>query len=116
MSSTVGYLVIGMWHRYQRQLNSGAQPVAPLLKEQEAAIIEMIADNAEWVNDRVMDAVNWDLLPEEFDFDAAHLDLAGQRDDSLDAAVWNAISQFSNIRTATDAWLKIHMGGVLRDE
>lgn len=119
MSSTVGYLIIGMWSRYQRQFNADDPRIAEMINDVgcgEAGVVELITDGAELVNDIVMEAVEWDLVPVEFNFDATHLDKTGRREDSLDAAVWDAIYNRSGVRVATESWLKKHMGTVLRED
>ncbi|MNG45919.1 hypothetical protein D3C79_37600 [compost metagenome] len=119
MSSTVGYLIIGMWSRYQRQFNADDPRIAEMINDAgcgEAGVVELITDGAELVNDIVMEAVEWDLVPVEFNFDATHLDKTGRREDSLDAAVWDAIYNRSGVRVATENWLKKHMGTVLRED
>jgi len=106
MSSTVAYLTVAMFNRYNAAQKNGAEQFKTRMEELggESGLMETINDKANQTNSYLDENVNWDENDDVFDYE--YIDTSGEDEKSLDAAVWDAILNEKELEEVLAEWMK----------
>lgn len=115
MSSTVGYLIVGIWTRYQKAMAENEPEMIALkdLLSGETGLMQAVMDGALVADKTIDELIDWD----EFDgvFDYEFVDESGRDQNSLDGCVWGAIVAQSTVSKAVEKWAKENMAKYLKE-
>jgi hypothetical protein len=106
MSSTVAYLTVAMFNRYNAAQKNGSEQFKTRMEELggESGLMEAINETANQANNYLDENVNWDENDDVFDY--KYIDTSGEDEKSLDAAVWDAILNEKELEKALAEWMK----------
>lgn len=112
MSSTSGYLIVGVWARYVKSLKQIAQ------QKEEKEVMQLLIDNmngevglmdaimaaAKQVDEHLDKIIDWSDFSGVFDYE--HIDTFAGDEETLDKVVWDAIVAGVDVVPVADKWLR----------
>lgn len=112
MSSTSGYLIVGVWARYVKSLKQIAQ------QKEEKELMQLLIDNmngevglmdaimtaAKQVDEHLDKIIDWSDFDGVFDYE--HIDTFAGDEETLDKVVWDAIVAGADVVPLADKWLR----------
>lgn len=105
MSLSVGTLMAALWSRYNAGVAAQDPKMLEIVEELGGVtpFIKSVGDAADVVNDLFDEFVNFNWFI--YDWNIEHMDVNGVREDTLDAAVWEAICGKQDVFEATKRWM-----------
>lgn len=114
MSLSVGSLMAALWNRYNIAIAIQDHSVFEISEEfgGTSNFIKSVGDAADAVNEYFAEWFN-DC---DYDWNIIHIDVNGEKEDSLDAAIWAAICSKRDVTQATENWVRRFIPQVLWKE
>jgi len=105
MSSTSGYLIVGIWNRYVKNLQQKVD--LQLLIDNmngEVGLMDAVISAAKQVDEHLDKIIDWSDFDGVFDYE--HIDTFAGDAETLDKVVWDAIVAGVDVVPVADKWLR----------